>query len=143
MRSEREKKYGIQIDSLSDMTSFVILPGAISIGLGNDDIISVAICVFYALAGMIRLGYFNVLASESEIKFYTGLPVPVIAIVIPILWLISPHLDDFLTTVVFDATMTLLAVLFISNIRIKKPGKAFEIILGILGAIGIVLILLL
>ena len=32
-RSEREKKYGIQIDSLSDMTSFVILPGAISIGI--------------------------------------------------------------------------------------------------------------
>lgn len=142
-RSEDEKAFGIQMDSLADALGFVALPVAISIAFGNDDIISIAVCALYAIAGLVRLAYFNVQSAKSEVKVFTGLPVTSVVLVFPFLWLIAKYVDGFWTTVLFDVCMAALAVLFVSRLRIKKPGRAVQIAFAAIAAVGVILLLIL
>ncbi len=140
-RTEDEKTFGIQMDSLADAASFVILPVAISLGMGNDDAVSMAIYVLYVLAGLIRLGYFNVLASKSEIKYYTGLPVTVASLVFPLIWIAHHFMNDPWAAVIFSAVMVPMALLFISRIRINKLSRTAQAALGAFAVVGIAVIL--
>ena len=140
-RAEDKKSFGIQIDSLADAVSFVILPVAISLGIGNDDPVSIAIYAFYVLAGLIRLGYFNVLASRSEIKHYTGLPVTTVSSIFPVIWIAHLFMSSPWDTVIFSAAMVPIALLFISRIRFGKLNKTVQAVLGALAVVGIAVIL--
>lgn len=140
-RTETEKQYGVQIDSLADTVSFLILPVAICLGMGHGHPVSVAAYALFILTGLIRLGCFNVLASGSEVKIYTGLPVTTIAGIMPILWLIHVYTDTVWTEALFDGILFLTSVLFISRLRIPKPGKAVMAALAAAAFIAIVVIL--
>ncbi|MBO4763968.1 MAG: CDP-alcohol phosphatidyltransferase family protein [Candidatus Methanomethylophilaceae archaeon] len=140
-RTEDEKTFGIQIESLADAVSFVILPVAISLGIGNDDPASIAIYAFYVLAGLIRLGYFNVLASRSEVKYYTGLPVTTVSSIFPVIWIAHLFMSSPWNTVIFSAAMVPIALLFISRIRFGKLNKTVQAVLGTLAVVGIAVIL--
>ena len=65
-RTEDEKNFGIQIDSLSDMVCFGILPVTICFRLGMKYIYSMIILTLYALAGLIRLAYYNVTEAKRQ-----------------------------------------------------------------------------
>ena len=82
-RTEQEKQYGIQIDSLSDLVAFGVLPACIGAGLYKASMIFdppqdpclvarvpypvyVGIFVIYVLAALIRLAYFNVQAEAGR-----------------------------------------------------------------------------
>ncbi len=140
-RTEDEKTFGIQMDSLADAVSFVILPVAISLGMGNDDAVSMAIYVLYVLAGLIRLGYFNVLASKSEIKYYTGLPVTTASLIFPIVWIAHVFMSSPWATAIFSAIMVPIALLFISRVRFGKLNKDMQAALGAFAVVGIAVIL--
>ncbi len=144
-RSKQEKEFGVQIDSLTDTVAFVVLPVLISLEMGHQGPISIAISVLYVLAGVIRLGYFNVLVANSNpdqpMKSYTGLPVTSAAIIYPSLWLISRFMTKIPTTIMYDVFMLLTAVLFVSRIRIRKPKGAAYCIFTIVAIVGIALLL--
>ena len=140
-RTEDEKTFGIQMDSLADAVSFVVLPVAISLGMGNDGPVSIAIYAFYVLAGLIRLGYFNVLASKSEIKYYTGLPVTTASLVFPLIWIAHHFMNDPWAAVIFSVVMVPMALLFISRIRLNKLGRTVQAALGAFAVVGIAVIL--
>ncbi len=59
-RTEDEKKFGIQIDSLCDVVCFGIFPIMICYSLGMKGWASILVLIFYGIASVIRLGYFNV-----------------------------------------------------------------------------------
>ena len=59
-RTEDEKKFGIQIDSLCDVVCFGVFPAMICYCLGMNHIPGVIILCLYCVASVIRLGYFNV-----------------------------------------------------------------------------------
>ena len=65
---------------------------------------------------------------------YQGLPVTSAALLIPILYLITLLIDG-VTVPVFTVGMLVIGVLFIANIRVKKPGNKFAAILIALGAV--------
>ena len=54
-RSEEEKRFGIQLDSLSDIVCFGILPFAIGLSAGANKWWQIAIMSLFSLAGLIRL----------------------------------------------------------------------------------------
>lgn len=58
-RTEVEKRFGIQIDSLSDIVCFGVAPAVLCYCFGMRGVIGVAILMFYVLAGLIRLAWFN------------------------------------------------------------------------------------
>jgi CDP-diacylglycerol--serine O-phosphatidyltransferase len=101
-RSIQEKKYGIQIDSLSDIISFGILPIFIGYGLfhnikSNIDhnflFLFIFISICYILAVLTRLAYFNVLAGENyddkkpkeNLNVFLGVPVTLSSVIFPCL----------------------------------------------------------
>ena len=65
-RTDDEKAFGIQIDSLCDIVCFGVLPIIICYKLGMDRIYSMMILALYGLAGLIRLGYFNVMEAKRQ-----------------------------------------------------------------------------
>ena len=75
-RTEMQKAFGIQIDSLADVMSFGMLPAAIGYCLfdlsGNQSIaatvLTAAICVLYVLCGLMRLAWFNVTEEEMQAR---------------------------------------------------------------------------
>ena len=59
-RTEEQKSFGIQIDSLCDIVAFGVLPAVILLKLCAGCWYAWVIAPLYVLAGLIRLAYFNV-----------------------------------------------------------------------------------
>ena len=63
----RQKPHiGIQIDSLSDIVCFGVAPAVLCYCFGMRGVIGVAILMFYVLAGLIRLAWFNVMEEQRQ-----------------------------------------------------------------------------
>lgn len=124
-RTSKEKYFGIQIDSLADMVSFVFLPVTIFYGLGYDSWYNVAIFALFTLAGVIRLGYFNVIAEEkavdNPVSYYSGLPVTSSAAIYPIVYLITNITTTEEFKIIYTLTMLFMAVLYVLNFKLRKP----------------------
>lgn len=165
-RTEAQCKFGIQIDSLSDLVAFGILPVCIGIsmiisgpGLKGvphipfiklhivTEIIIILIMLFYALTAMIRLAYFNVVEEERQKtesgsrKTYIGLPVTSAALIFPFI-LVIQYITPADVTPLYFVFMLLTAVLFVTKFNIRKPGlKGILIMVGI-GLVEAILIAL-
>lgn len=119
-RTVEEKKNGIEIDSLTDLIAFGILPASIMLKL-NRSFLAYPIAVLYTLTAMIRLAYYNVSEDMRQAKtnqqrqYYEGMPVTFSAISLPLVYLLfkdNPQIYLF--------TCLLLAILFVAPIKIKK-----------------------
>lgn len=160
-RSDEERKYGIQIDSLSDLVAFGVLPASIgaalfrAAGRFNPEVtdgipywVCVVIFTFYVLTAMIRLAHFNVTEEERQKvektarKTMTGLPVTSAALVFPSYLLLNHFLDADIT-VGYYGLMAIVAALFIGKFQIRKPGMRGVLIMVAIGALEFAVILLL
>ena len=151
-RTNFEKKFGIQIDSLSDLVAFGVLPASIGaamfrrLSLENEHmprtytILIFAVFAFYVLMAMIRLAYFNVLEeerqrqSEGNLKSYVGLPVTSASIIFPLVLLVHYILPADITPIYF-AVMLFVGALFVSKIKVTKPGLRGILIMVGIGAL--------
>ena len=119
--TEFETTYGVELDSLSDMISFGIFPAIIAINTGGFNIM-IFIIPIYVLCGLIRLAYFNTLniTKTNEKGYFRGVPITTIAFIYPLIYLL--HLIDYdVYGIASIITLIMLGILFISNIRVKKP----------------------
>ena len=143
-RTIEERHYGIQLDSLSDLVCFGVLPAVIGYSLGIKCTYLVPLIIIYPLAALIRLAYFNVLEitrnSSTPVKEYTGLPVTSSALIFPFLYIFRKYLGKYFI-LVYGVLLFVVAVLFVSKIKIKKPGIKVMIGFIIIGVIEILLIL--
>lgn len=141
-RTDEEKEFGIQIDSLTDMVSFAVFPIVISIALGTTQWYHMAICSFYVIAAITRLGFFNVSASVTEKPtFYTGLPVTFASLIIVAAFLVGEIFG--ITKLILPASLLVTAILFILKIKIAKPRGLAYVFLGLLAialAVAVILI---
>ena len=87
-RTRQEKQFGIQIDSLSDLVSFGILPPLILYQCSSSRLI-IGPCALYALCALIRLAWYNVDEMERQDResgprsVYSGLPVTFASLIFP------------------------------------------------------------
>lgn len=133
-RTEKEKEFGVQIDSLADMINFVFLPISICFALGMNSYYHLALYIFYALAALIRLAYFNI-TVESFTTHFIGLPTTYVALILPIVWILSLFISKEMFNIIFSITMLVIGLLFILNVRIVKPKGIFYIIFPLLAII--------
>lgn len=137
-RSDAQKRFGIQIDSLNDVVCFGVLPAAIGAALGEGQTWLLATMSFFALAALIRLAYFNVMEEERQDKtnearrYYQGMPVTSAAFVMPLFYLAALYLK-LDVTVVYALGAFVLAVLFIAPVRVKKLHLSGIIAMTLLG----------
>ncbi len=130
-RTSDEKRFGIQIDSLSDILAFGVLPAAIGFSVWGNSVLFLILAALYVLAALIRLAYFNVTEetrqenTDEVRKHYTGLPVTTASFTFPAIWCFSaPSGDAF--RFIFAALMLTHAILFVSTFKLKKPhGRMF------------------
>lgn len=127
-RTENEKKFGIQIDSLCDVICFGVLPSVIGYSVGMNSWLDIPILVMFPLCAVIRLAYFNVAEecrqkkTEDVRKVYEGLPVTSVALIIPLLYSFSEDIGSKLFPVVYGLAMFLIAIAFITRFKVKKPS---------------------
>ena len=141
-RTKEEKEFGIQIDSLADTVNFVVLPVVIMLSLGMNSIIDILVYIIFIICGISRLAVFNCNANLDEpVKFYTGLPVTSTAIVYPLLGLIHRFVSNQVFEIMCITISFIVAILFISKIKIPKFKKWAYIILPIIGIIVSILLL--
>ncbi|MBE6161362.1 MAG: phosphatidylcholine/phosphatidylserine synthase [Firmicutes bacterium] len=141
-RTEEEKEFGIQIDSLADTVNFVVLPVVIMLSLGMNTILDVVAYMLLILCGVSRLGYFNVHASmDNPVKFYSGLPVTSTAIIYPLLGLLHGNISENLFQNIYLVATFLIAFLFVAKIKVPKLKGLAYVIVPILAAILVVLLL--
>ena len=141
-RTNEEKEFGIQIDSLADTVSFVVLPVVIMLSLGMNSIIDIIIYAIFVLCGISRLGYFNVNASlDNPVKFYNGLPVTATAIIYPVVGLLHNQIPECAFQTVYIAITLLTAILFITKVKIPKFKGSAYVIIPIIAIILMVLLL--
>ena len=167
VRTRTEMNFGIQIDSLSDLVAFGVLPDCIGTALIrvspliNAALMGIsvpwhivagklclhAVLVLYVLTAMIRLAYFNVTEQERQESEsgtrtnYLGLPVTSAALIFPFVLLLQYILPTDITLVYLGAAV-LTGVLFISPFRVRKPGLRGVLIMVGVGAVEFLLMLL-
>ena len=118
-RTEVEKRFGIQIDSLSDIVCFGVAPAVLCYCFGMRGVIGVAILMFYVLAGLIRLAWFNVMEEQRQEETaekrecYQGLPITSMAIALPLVVVLKPFLGcEFMLAL--HVVMLVVGILFIT-----------------------------
>ena len=137
-RTEQEKRFGIQIDSLNDLVCFGVLPAAIGWSMDCDRLWFLATMSFFALCALIRLAYFNVTEEERQDKtnenrrYYLGLPVTSSAFVMPFFYLLALYAGRN-AAILYAIGAFLLGVLYISPLRIKKIGLRGVALLSAVG----------
>lgn len=146
-RTETSKKFGIQIDSLSDLVAFGLLPSAIGISLGLDKTVLCFTLYLIPLCALIRLAYFNVdeevrSSKTNEARHeYLGLPVTTSAIVVPIIYLIKNIVKNNFVYV-YGVVLLILSILFITKFKMFKLKNRGMIIMTILGIIILTMLLI-
>lgn len=129
-RNEEEKKFGIQLDSLVDVVSFVALPIVLFITTSINEWYFLPIIFIFGIAGIARLGYFNILVEKVEgpIEFYTGLPVTYTALVFPTVYAFSYIVSPEIFKIILLVSILSIAILNVVKIKIPKPKSKFSYI---------------
>ena len=139
-RTDEERRYGIQLDSLSDVVCFGVLPVAIGYNIGANAWWQVAIMALFALAGLIRLAYYNVTEetrqqqTTEKRKHYLGVPITTSALTVPLLFCFQNLLGDYFA-LAYTLSLLVNGALFITPIQVKKPSKTGLVIMLVLGII--------
>lgn len=137
-RNEREKKFGIQIDSLSDLIGFGVLPAIFVYMISEKNAFVGLISSVFVLCALIRLAYFNVLEEERQSqttesrKSYLGVPVTVMAVFLPGVYLLY-YYRVCKNVICFPILLIIMGIAFLLPIEIKKPGKIGKVCLLLLG----------
>lgn len=163
-RTREEKNYGIQIDSLSDIVAFGVLPATISIALCRAVWYVFLFAAFFVLAGLIRLAYFNVTEelrqqeTDECRKSYTGLPITASALIFPTFFcvisgfclkngdiaLFAPLFDNWRFRVHVCALLGVTGLLYILPFKLRKPqSREIWLMLGVGVVIAAFLVILL
>ena len=139
-RTDAEKRFGIQIDSLSDLICFGVLPACIGYSVGMRHPAFWIVLAAYVLAALIRLAYFNVSEEDRQKettecrRSYEGLPVTCCSFILPMVYLLHGRMQSVAFTWIWTAALLLIAGAFLWRFRIPKPD--FKGMLGLM-ALGI------
>lgn len=121
-RTRQEMLFGIQIDSLCDLISFGLCPSVLFYMLGMNSLFDKLLLGAYCLCCVIRLGYFNVLATEAELGTkgdFHGLPVVCLDVMVPAVYLLFRLTGDCLW--ILRAAAAVFGFLYILDFPVKKP----------------------
>ena len=126
-RTDDEKAFGIQIDSLCDAVSFGVFPAVLCFHMGMDGFPGLVILFLYCLCAVIRLAFFNVLEGNRQKaeggcnKSYRGLPVTSVSILLPVVWLFRRLMSAHMFLGLLQVVMAVTAFLFVLDFSVRKP----------------------
>lgn len=147
-RTDNEKLFGIQLDSLCDLVAFGVFPVIFCYCFGIRGTLGFLALGFYCLSGVIRLAYFNVIETNNFFsdeppteKVFHGLPITSIAIILPVAFLLNFVIPSKLFYVLLHVVLFGVGTLFIADFEMKKPSNKLLAVLVALVAIAIIITL--
>ena len=143
-RTDEDKSFGIQIDSLSDIVCFGVLPAAIGYSVvqnaGLNPLYFIPLFALYILCGLIRLAFFNVKelnefygVTDHVEKVYYGMPITMASLILPAFYCARPWMTNEYFYLLYTPLLGLLAILFILKVKFPKPNKVAIIAMALLG----------
>ena len=152
-RTDTEKAFGIQIDSLADVISFGILPATIGFAIYQKwgvhttfhTLITVVIMAGFVLAGLIRLAYFNVTEEEMQARgekrtYYEGLPITMSSLLLSVSYAVFGGMEQLISPI-YTALLAIIGTAFVLRFRLPKLKLRDAVILGFAG-LGIIILAL-
>lgn len=142
-RTEDEKNFGIQLDSLCDVVCFGIFPALICYLLGVRGLLGLIIVFFYCLCAVIRLAFFNVIETKRQQdeggcnKTYRGLPVTSISFILPLAFWLQFVLPELAFLVLLHLILAVVGFLFILDFRLRKPSLKTILIMIVIVAVTV------
>ena len=125
-RTEDEKNFGIQLDSLCDVVSFGVAPAFLCYCMGVDGVFGLICVCLFSLCALIRLAFFNVLEAKRQQvedgcnKYYRGLPVTSISIIFPLVYLLRGCFAPEVFAGILQGMLILVAFLFVLDFKVRK-----------------------
>lgn len=117
-------EFGVQLDSFADFLSFVVMPSfflffALEFDSNLIKFFVGLLFIWYVTSGLRRLVSFNLMSDAGEVtKYFTGVPTPLGAILLWILWLL--YISGLLTNI-FVISLLVLTIAWSLNSKIKIP----------------------
>ncbi len=134
-RSDADKLFGKEIDSMSDLIAFGIGPLAIGFFMGMKKWYYLLVLCVFSLCSLIRLSYYNVeeeqRISEGKGKrtSFEGLPVTNTAIVIPTFYVIATmFIHPLIPLLIMSSGYLINAFLMVFRFRMPKAGPVGVVI---------------
>ncbi|MDZ7271375.1 MAG: CDP-diacylglycerol--serine O-phosphatidyltransferase [candidate division KSB1 bacterium] len=129
-RPGKGSDFGLQLDSLSDVVSFGVLPGVLSyeIFLKQMGVAGAVLGFMPVLCSGLRLARFNVLSAAGSSQFYVGLPAPMATLTVcAFIWL-DPLLPSAVARFrLLPLVMAAVCLLMVSRLPYDKmPALAFN-----------------
>lgn len=121
-RTQSEKRFGVWIDSLTDVVAFGVLPAAIGFSIGMRQFYYIFVLAVFILTAIIRLAYYGVTEDErkdGERLEYDGLPVTSSALIFPLLYCFRRPLGIYFAPV-YSLVLAVTALLFVSRFKLRK-----------------------
>ena len=125
-RTEDERAFGIQLDSLCDVISFGVAPAFLCYCMGVDGVFGLICVCLYSLCALIRLAFFNVLEAKRQQvedgcnKFYRGLPVTSISMIFPLVYLLRGVVAENVFAGILQGMLIVVAFLFVLDFKVPK-----------------------
>ena len=135
-RSQSDKSFGIQIDSLSDVINFGVAPIMVGVSLGLTQWYFIIMYVLFVLCALVRLGYYNVRETEkmyagdtSRSKAYEGMPVTNVSLSMPIFYMaatmalfaLDAPYGDIALQCIMAVQYVVYSALMVIRFRMPKP----------------------
>lgn len=145
-RTRSEKRFGIQIDSLSDLICFGVLPAVIVYELTGRSGPGFYTGAIYLLCALIRLAWFNVDEEERQERssgsreVYLGLPVTSAALLLPA-FVGVVKLCRWPVEKLAPVLLILMAASFLTPFKLKKPALPGKIGMILCGGAELLLLL--
>ena len=144
-RTEDEKSFGAQIDSLCDLVCFGVFPAVFCYCLGLKGVLGLIIISFFCICAVIRLAYYNVLDEKKKHGTYTdsaafrGLPVTMSSILVALTYCLIFVVPENVFMIILHIVPVLIGFLNILDFRIEKKPSLKQLILLIVVVSGFVI----
>ncbi len=136
-RTDYEREYGVQLDTVVDMVSFVVTPIIIAVGAGLRSPVAFSIMSVFVLSGAVRLAHFNTMKAQGAdlSSSHRGLPVTYTALAFPFLYIAKDYSASSGFHALLQASFVAFAVLFIVDVPIRKPRGVFYVLFPLLAVV--------
>jgi len=120
-------EFGVQLDSFADFLSFVIMPAFLlfySLGIKSGFTLFIVgmVFIYYIISGLRRLIEFNLKTDAGGVdKFFVGVPTPLGAILLWVLFLISHAFGIITSPIIIAILVAAIAWSLNSNIKVPHP----------------------
>lgn len=146
-RNKDEKCFGIQIDSMSDLICFGVLPALMVYNISPKIVLTQVIISVYVLCTLIRLSYFNILEEKRQEEetgsrtSYMGLPVTTVALILPAVYILYNKLG-VQNNIVYSLVLASMAGAYVSTFKINKPKTIGKVVIGCIGLLEFVVLVM-